>query len=180
MPTEEDCRWRASVKALRERRETYTPERLAYYERIGLECVKFLRPSGDLLDVGAGAGSMRDLLGDRITSYVGIDPAPGSECVIQGTAEALPWDDSTFSTVLFYSSLQHVLDPARALAEAHRVLRPDGRLAIQASVNDRNPLFMHHWAEGDVVAVVEGAGFAVEETRMIERRMVCLRGVRHG
>jgi 2-polyprenyl-6-hydroxyphenyl methylase/3-demethylubiquinone-9 3-methyltransferase len=45
-----------------------------------------------------------------------------------GVAEALPFDDATFDLVLLDNVLEHVRDPARALAEAHRVLRPDGLL----------------------------------------------------
>lgn len=171
--------WRAGVKAMGERRATYTPERMAYYERIAVECLKFLRPSGDVLDVGAGTGGMRERL--ACTSYVGVDPGEvNNPHVRRAIAESLPFTEETFDTVLFYSSLQHVLDPVRALAEAHRVLRPGGALALQVSVNDRNPLFMHHWSEDGVTALVEAAGFTVEATRMIERRMVCVRGVKHG
>jgi len=45
-------------------------------------------------------------------------------------AEELPFPDARFDAVLMLNVLDHVEDPARALAEVARVLRPDGRLHL--------------------------------------------------
>lgn len=179
--------WQAGVDEMASRRASYTPERLAYYDRIGQACLAVLQPSGDVLDVGCGDGSMagRLLGGSDVLSYSGIDvgPLPSPTHAAEhyepgGRAEDVPYEDGAFDTVLLYSVLQHVEDPAKALAEAHRVLKPGGRLCLQASVNDKNPLFMWHWAPAEVLALIRGAGFAVEETAVLEGRLLCVRGRR--
>ena len=48
--------------------------------------------------------------------------------IIDGRAEALPYDAAAFDTVVCTFTLCSVQNPAAALAEARRVLKPDGRL----------------------------------------------------
>ena len=48
----------------------------------------------------------------------------------QADARALPFDDATFDVVVIDSTLSHVADTDAALAEAFRVVRPHGRLAV--------------------------------------------------
>ena len=48
--------------------------------------------------------------------------------LLLGQAEDLPFPDASFDTVLVTYSLCSVTDPARALAEIRRVLRPDAEL----------------------------------------------------
>jgi SAM-dependent methyltransferase len=43
-----------------------------------------------------------------------------------GDVQRLPYGDGTFDLVVFMDSFEHLDDPARALAESHRVLRPGG------------------------------------------------------
>ncbi|HEY1369718.1 MAG TPA: methyltransferase domain-containing protein [Gaiellaceae bacterium] len=45
-------------------------------------------------------------------------------------ARDLELEDGSFDTVLFHTTLCHVPEPERALAEAHRVLRPGGTLVV--------------------------------------------------
>lgn len=47
-----------------------------------------------------------------------------------GDATSLPWDDCTFDAVHSDRMLQHLADPATAVAEAHRVVRPGGRAVL--------------------------------------------------
>jgi ubiquinone/menaquinone biosynthesis C-methylase UbiE len=47
-----------------------------------------------------------------------------------GDAEALPFPDRSFELVIGHAFLHHLPDPARALAEAYRVLVPGGTLVI--------------------------------------------------
>lgn len=171
--------WQAAVKELSERRASYTPERLAYYDRIGRACLAILQPTGSVLDVGCGDASMRETVREHgATHYLGVDPSQAcSPTTMRGVAEQLPVN-GPFDTVLLYSVLQHVEDPAKALAEAHRVLKPGGRLAMQVSVNDSNPLFMWHWQPAEVLALVEAAGFAVEEMAVLEGRLLCVRAAK--
>ena len=44
--------------------------------------------------------------------------------------EELPIDDASVDIVFFSQSLHHALHPGRAVAEAARILKPGGRIAI--------------------------------------------------
>jgi len=101
----------------------------------------------DVLDVGCGAGWLVRRLRGAGARAVGVDPlgvaleraraedpddgAPAR--YVEAGAQALPFEDSSFDTVVFFNSLHHV-PPAsldRALAEATRVLRAGGVLYVQ-------------------------------------------------
>jgi ubiquinone/menaquinone biosynthesis C-methylase UbiE len=60
--------------------------------------------------------------------------------VVEGRAEQLPFADGSFDAVLATFVWCSVADPARAFAEARRVLRPGGRLYLLEHVhNDWQP-----------------------------------------
>jgi ArsR family transcriptional regulator len=95
---------------------------------------------GDVLDVGAGDGAVADLLRPQARSWICVDASARmveaaqrrlgdrATCVV-GDAENLPVDGA-FDTVLLFHVLVHVPHPGRAIAEAARLLRPGGRLAV--------------------------------------------------
>ncbi|GAB4115601.1 MAG: metalloregulator ArsR/SmtB family transcription factor [Wenzhouxiangellaceae bacterium] len=98
---------------------------------------------GDVLDIAAGDGVTAELLAAQSRSMVCVD---SSDKVIeagqQRTREidnvsyhkadmhALPLDDASFDTVLMLHALTYSREPARAVAEAARVLRPGGMLLL--------------------------------------------------
>jgi SAM-dependent methyltransferase len=88
-----------------------------------------LLPEGTVLDVGCGIGHSYDLLTPRRTVGVDIDPDvladQGRETYV-GDMRALPFPDSSFSSVLSVQAIEHVPDPEQAIAEARRVLEPGG------------------------------------------------------
>jgi ubiquinone/menaquinone biosynthesis C-methylase UbiE len=98
----------------------------------------------ELLEVGCGTGVLTRVLAglDQVESVVGVDLAlsllerarvlaaglPNTRFEV-ADARALPFADATFDVVIFDSTLSHVPEPERALAEAARVLRSGGVLA---------------------------------------------------
>ena len=96
------------------------------------------RPSGRLLDVGCGTGDLAAFFGRRGWSVAGIEPSSAAAAharaigveAVAGTLADAPWKDGEFDAILFNHSLEHIDDPARAVAVAARLLRPGGLLAI--------------------------------------------------
>ena len=96
-----------------------------------------LRPGTTVLDVGCGTGEEVRAIAARTGRAVGVD---FSRALIEearrrsttdqdarfrlGDALALPFEDATFDGVRTERTLQHVKDPAKALAEMRRVARP--------------------------------------------------------
>lgn len=93
-----------------------------------------------VLDVCTGPGMLAEAAAARGAEAVGLDFAeaavvtakariPGARFV-QGDAQDLPFEDESFDAVVCGYGIIHVPDPAAALAEMHRVLRPGGRVAV--------------------------------------------------
>ena len=86
-----------------------------------------------LLDVGCGTG----WLARHFTDYTGIDGSPaaveeatrhGRDVRLGDVDQPLPFPDASFDGVVLKDLLEHVSDPVAVVAEAHRVLRPSGRV----------------------------------------------------
>lgn len=105
------------------------------------------RAMGNVLDLGCGTANLLprlDAWGADVARYTGVDPsgemllaarpklAASRIPAALATAEAgaLPFADGRFDSVVTASVLHDLPDPARALAEARRVLRPGGRLLL--------------------------------------------------
>lgn len=99
----------------------------------------------DLLDIGTGTGRVLELFGQHGVSGVGIDmsremlavaraklsQADLRNCYVrQGDMYRLPFPDRSFDAVTIHQVLHFADEPAHAIAEAARVLRPGGRLVI--------------------------------------------------
>jgi len=138
------------------------------------------RPPGRLLDVGCGTGDLAALFARRGWSAAGIEPsaaaaeharAVGVEAVT-GTLADAPWEEGEFDAILFNHSLEHVDDPAGAIAAAARLLRPGGLLAIavpnfgswhrrlfgSAWFQLDLPRHLQHFDRSSLSALVEAAG----------------------
>jgi SAM-dependent methyltransferase len=115
-------------------RPGYPPKAIRWLER-RLE----LGPGRTVLDVGAGTGKLTRSLLESGAIVVAVEPVEAMRAVLEqavpearaldGTAEALPVGDGSVDAVVVAQAF-HWFDAQAALAEFHRVLRPDGRVAL--------------------------------------------------
>ena len=93
-----------------------------------------------VLDVGCGSGEFCVLAAERGAEVAGIDAAAGMLAVArervpagefrEGPMEELPWPDASFDVVTGFNAFQFAADTGGALAEAARVCRPGGVVAV--------------------------------------------------
>jgi ubiquinone/menaquinone biosynthesis C-methylase UbiE len=109
--------------------------------------------SGRTVDIGGGTGVNLGLFGPQVSELVLVEPDPHmlkklrvklsesgvDATALQAPAESLPLADSSVDTAVFTLVLCRVPDPAAALAEAARVLRPGGRLLFVEHVRSQDP-----------------------------------------
>jgi SAM-dependent methyltransferase len=79
---------------------------------------------GVVMDVGAKDGRYRSLV--PATRYLTLDIRPESGADIVGDVHDVPRESDSLDTVLATEVLEHCYDPARAVREIHRILRPGG------------------------------------------------------
>ena len=85
-------------------------------------------PSGVVLDVGAKWAQYRDRVPQ--TEYLTLDIRPESGPDIVGDLHDVPRESSSVDTVIATEVLEHCYDPAQAVDEIHRLLRPGGVCVI--------------------------------------------------
>lgn len=122
----------------------------ASYGRVRERLARDLPASGRLLEIAAGTGQFTTHLAGQADSLVATDISPemvallrerveveglhGVECVVMSAYE-LDAPDESFEGVFCANALHVMGDPARALAEFRRVLKPEGVLVA--------PTFLH-------------------------------------
>jgi ubiquinone/menaquinone biosynthesis C-methylase UbiE len=108
---------------------------------------------GSVLELGAGTGLNLAHYPDGLERLVICEPEPhmfkhlrkraeklGSSAeLVQAQAEALPFEDDSFDTVVGTLVFCTIGDPSRALDEVRRVLRPDGSLLFLEHVRSESP-----------------------------------------
>lgn len=85
---------------------------------------------GRVADLGAGSGPYHREMPSCCLVSLDFSPTPAVQVV--GTVVALPFPNSCFDGVILTEVLEHVSQPALALAEAVRILRPKGWLYLSA------------------------------------------------
>ncbi len=115
-----------------------------------------LAPGRRVLDLAAGTGKFTRLLVSSGAELVAVEPVaamraelvarlPGVDA-LDGRAEDLPLGDGSVDAVVAAQAF-HWFDAARALAEVHRVLRPDGRLALVWNVRNERVDWVRRFGE---------------------------------
>lgn len=139
-------------------------------------------PLGALLDVGTGTGRIAELFAPRASRVTAFDKSPemlriararlqhlphDSVDLVQGEFTALPFADAAFDTVTFHQVLHYAQEPEKVLAEAARVTRPGGTIAIvDFAAHDREELRSQHaharlgFSDEQMLALLTDAGFA--------------------
>ena len=135
-----------------------------------------------VLDLGTGTGRMLEVLAPKATRAVGLDVSPAMLGVArvnldaaglrhvqlrQGDAYALPADVQGFDLVILHQVLHYLDDPARAVREAARALRPGGRLLVvdfaphgEEALREAHAHRRLGFSEGEVAGYLAEAGLS--------------------
>ncbi len=134
-------------------------------------------------DLGCGTGRVTEALAPFVARAIGVDESDAmlsaasarlagesSVSLRKGPLEQLPIADAELDAAILCLVLHYVTDPAQVLREAHRVLRPGGRvLVVDMMPHDRDDFrarMGHVWLGFDATSIshwMEDAGF--ERTR---------------
>ena len=162
-------------------------------EKFGAELKRRLLANarGRVLEIGVGTGLSLPHY-PQVDELVGVDPSEpmlrrarrrAAELarevrLVEAPAEALPFEDERFDTVVSLTVLCTVDDPTRVLREIRRVLRPGGRFVFLEHVRSSDPKLAKlqdrlerpwGWIAGGchpnrrTLNAIEGAGFEVVE-----------------
>ncbi|WP_201773009.1 ArsR/SmtB family transcription factor [Gemmatirosa kalamazoonensis] len=181
-----DAYFRAAAADWDRTRSLYADEREV--ERVMLD-VLGPGPLGEVLDVGTGTGRILELLAPSARRAVGVDLSTAMLGVARATVDAasrpnvqvrhadmyhLPFAPRAFDLVVFHQVLHYADDPASAVAEAARVLRPGGRvLVVDFAPHDLEFLRAEHahrrlgFSDREVASWFRAVGLGCAEPRVV-------------
>jgi ArsR family transcriptional regulator len=94
-------------------------------------------------DLGCGAGQLTEALAPCVAKVIGVDESGpmlnaaskrlqglDNVTLVPGTIEALPIEDATLDVAILFLVAHFISDPAKAMREIRRVLKPGGRLLV--------------------------------------------------
>lgn len=148
-----------------------------------------LLPPTTIADLGAGEGTLSQLLARRARRVIAVDNSPamveyGARLAREnglsnvefrlGDIEELPVADGEVEMVWISQALHHVASPARALRQAWRILQPGGRLIIldlaAHQFEEARELYAHVWlgfSEVEMHQLLGKAGFVQADVRVV-------------
>jgi len=150
-----------------------------------------LLPPVTVADLGAGEGTLAQLLATNAKKVIAIDNSPkmvefGRQLAHKhgfknleyrlGDLEDPPISEGSVDLAFFSQALHHAIQPARAMASAYRMLRKGGRVIILDLLNHQfekaRELYADHWlgfSEVDLHELLEDAGFKQVDVRVVAR-----------
>jgi len=155
------------------------------------EALLKLMPPLVIADLGAGEGTISQLMAQRAKKVIAIDNSEkmvefGSELAKKhgirnleyrlGELEDVPIRSATVDVAFLSQALHHARHPERALAEAWRILKPGGQIAIldlnRHHFEEAREIYADLWlgfTELEVERYLKGAGFRNVETAIVHR-----------
>ena len=156
------------------------------------EALLKLLPRMVIADLGAGEGTFSQLMAQRARKVIAID---NSEKMVEfgsalakkhgirnleyrlGDLEDVPIKNMSVDLAFFSQALHHAQHPERAIAEAWRILRPGGRIAIldlnRHRFEQAREMYADLWlgfTEGEIERYLKGAKFRHIETALVYRQ----------
>jgi ArsR family transcriptional regulator len=108
-----------------------------------LALLDLLDPTWVVGDLGCGAGHIAEALAPCVASVIAVDESGPmldaarlrlGDCanveLRPGTVESLPIEDNTLDAAVLFLVAHFITDPAKAMREIRRVIKPGGRLLI--------------------------------------------------
>jgi ubiquinone/menaquinone biosynthesis C-methylase UbiE/DNA-binding transcriptional ArsR family regulator len=150
-----------------------------------------LLPAIDVADLGAGEGTLSQLLAKNARSVIAVDISermvevgtqlakdhPNLEYRL-GDIEEPPIEAGSIDLAIFSQALHHANSPQRAVQSAYRILRPGGRIAIldllTHSFEQARELYADLWmgfSEVELLRLLEQAGFQENEVRVVSKEL---------
>ena len=141
------------------------------------------RPTGEVLEVGAGIGNYTRWLSQSADSVLALEPdrrmASSIErmglrnvTVLPSTLEELAGNDRRFDCVVLINVLEHIDDDQAALKITHELLRPEGYVGILVPAHSilygaLDAAYGHRrrYSRHDVESRLKNAGFRVRYAR---------------
>jgi ArsR family transcriptional regulator len=150
-----------------------------------------LLPPLTVADLGAGEGTLSQLLAKRARKVIAVDNSPkmvafGSQLAKKhgfknleyrlGDIEDPPIAQSSIDLAILSQALHHAIHPEQAIGAARRILKRGGRLAILDLLNHRfekaRELYADHWlgfSEVQLHQFLEKSGFRNIEVSLVSR-----------
>ena len=155
------------------------------------EALLKLMPPMVIADLGAGEGTVSQLMAQRAKRVIAIDNSEkmvefGSELARRhginnmeyrlGDLEEVPIRSGTVDLAFLSQALHHARHPERALAESWRILRPGGRIAIldlnRHHFEEAREMYADLWlgfTELELERYLKTAGFKAVDTAVVHR-----------